>query len=376
MPEPFKSLFNPDLISGMGEHLARHCPNFNRPGFEAACLHGLEALALKERSNQILLALIRFLPENFDQSAQILAATLHTNDNTDISDAHIDDEGIAGWAILPMTLYVAQRGRNRFDLSMTLLKEMSKRFSAEFAIRYFLISDPEKTLKVLSGWTKDNNRHIRRLVSEGTRPRLPWAMRLVDFVRDPTPIIPLLEHLKDDSETYVRRSVANNLNDISKDHPDLVTDIAHQWLVDATPERKKLVHHACRTLVKTGHRRCLEILGYGDPVVRLDRFSVLTPLVNLGETLEFELCFSSESTDSQKLVLDYIVHHMKARGSTTPKVFKWKTVTLAAGKSHQAKRKHRFKPISTRAYYPGLHGVEIILNGKSLVRAGFDLVID
>ena len=375
MPKPFKNLFNADLIAGMGDHLSRHWPAFDRPGFNSACLQGLKTLALKGRSRQILQALIDFLPQPFETTAPILLATLHPNMDAEVSTACLDDTGIAGWAILPMSQYVAERGQDHFELSMHLLKEMTKRFSSEFAIRNFLTSAPQQTLEVLHEWAKDDNHHVRRLVSEGTRPRLPWAKHLTDFIKDPTPILPLLEILKDDPEIYVRRSVANNLNDISKNHPELVVEITNRWLPNATLERKKLLRHACRSLIKAGDQSCLELLGYQAPQVRLEQFNIVTPEVYLGESLQFELCFTSTNLQPQNLILDYIIHHVKANGSTTTKLFKWKTIKLAAGKSHRSQRFHKIKPITTRTYYPGQHGVEIMLNGKSLARADFMLII-
>jgi 3-methyladenine DNA glycosylase AlkC len=162
---------------------------------------------------------------------------------------------------MPLTHYVGRNGLKHFDLSMMLLKEMTKRSSSEFDIRYFLLDSPLRAISILQEWTQDPNQHVRRLVSEGTRPRLPWAMRLPVFIEDPSPLIPLLDALKDDEEEYVRRSVSNNLNDIAKDHPDVVAGIARQWLKGASKNRQRLVRHACRTLIKQGHKETLAALG-------------------------------------------------------------------------------------------------------------------
>ncbi len=163
---------------------------------------------------------------------------------------------------MPMAHYVGLRGHDHFDLSMTLLKAFTKRFSSEFGIRFFLLDDPEQTLSVLKQWTKDEDKHVRRLVSEGSRPRLPWAMRLPLFIKDPAPVIVLLELLKDDNDEYVRRSVANNLNDIAKDHPSVVADIAGQWMQGADKQRQQLIRHACRTLIKQGNKKVLRVFGF------------------------------------------------------------------------------------------------------------------
>ncbi|MBF0358784.1 MAG: DNA alkylation repair protein [Magnetococcales bacterium] len=375
MAEPFKNCFNHDLISGMANHFALHMNTFDRAGFEKNCLNGLESLELKERSEHIVNAMVKFLPTAFPDTAKILMASLHSDEGLDISSATTDNMGIAGWAIMPMSLYVAKHGKNHFTLSMNLLREMTKRFSSEFAIRYFIISEQDRSLKLLHEWCKDKNHHVRRLVSEGTRPKLPWAMYLSEFIKDPSPILPLLENLKDDPCAYVRRSVANSINDISKDHPALVVELASRWLQGADGERKKLLRHACRSLIKAGDTNCLKIFGFVEPMINIDSFKVLNQQINMGDSLEFELSFTSINNQDQNLLLDYIIHHVKANGSTTPKVFKWKTIKLAAKKSHKTKRSHKIKPISTRTYYSGKHSVEVVINGKSFVRSDFELTV-
>jgi len=228
MPEPFKTFFNEHLIHDMGAELVKAWPGFDHEEFVASATNNLDKLELKARSAQITDALATCLPDDFEQAAEIMRASLAPPD----ADA-LAGNGITGWAIMPMTHYVGLHGLGHFDISMTLFREMTKRFSAEFDIRHFLLEEPDRTLRVLRRWTCDSDHHVRRLVSEGTRPRLPWAMRLPAFIEDPAPVLPLLEALRDDKEEYVRRSVANNLNDIAKDHPDLVARLAEQWLVDA-----------------------------------------------------------------------------------------------------------------------------------------------
>jgi len=257
----------------------------------------------------------------------------------------------------------------------TRLKEMTKRFSSEFDIRFFLLKEPERTLSILKIWAHDSNHHVRRLVSEGTRPRLPWAMRLPAFIDAPTPILPLLEMLKDDDEEYVRRSVANNLNDIAKDHPDKVAQIAGRWLDGASKNREKLVRHACRTLIKQGHQKTLKALGYEAPRIKLEKLKILTARVSFGDALMFELCLTSTSKKAQPLIIDYAIHHRKANGGTTAKIFKWKKATLAPLATFKATRKHAFRKITTRVYYPGVHKLEIRVNGISLGSKNFALIM-
>jgi 3-methyladenine DNA glycosylase AlkC len=359
----------------MGAHLAKAWPEFNRAAFAAMAIKNLDNLELKERSDQITEALAAFLPDDFERAASIMLASLAPDDGGDVASAEVNSRGIEGWAVMPMTLYVGLYGLDHFDLSMTLLKEMTKRDSSEFGIRFFLIAEPERTLSVLKTWLDDPNYHVRRLISEGTRPRLPWAMRLPAFMEDPAPILPLLEALRDDREEYVRRSVANNLNDIAKDHPDIVAQVAERWLKGADKNRQRLIRHACRTLIKQGHRGTLKALGYGPPRVELEKLEILTPCVTFGTALEFELRLTSTADRAQPLIVDYAIHHRKANGGTSPKVFKWKTTTLAPRATLEANRKHAIKKITTRVYYPGAHRVEIFVNGVSLGSEEFELVM-
>ncbi len=375
MAEPFKNLLDEKTIAAMGGHLAKAWPEFDRGAFAAMATKNLDDLGLKQRSAQITEALTDCLPDDFESAAHIMLASLAPDDGSDSGKAVVKGRGIQGWAVMPMTDYVGLQGLAHFDLSMTLLKEMTKRSSSEFGIRFFLLAEPERTLAVLESWLGDSNYHVRRLISEGTRPRLPWAMRLPAFIEDPAPLLPLLAALKDDGEEYVRRSVANNLNDIAKDHPDLVARIAGQWLKGADKNRHRLIRHACRTLIKQGHRGALKALGYGPPRVELEGLRISTPRVAFGAALEFELQLTSTADRAQALIVDYAIHHRKANGGTTPKVFKWKTANLAPGATLGATRKHAIRKITTRVYYPGRHRLEILVNGVSLAIEDFELVM-
>jgi len=287
----------------MGGHFAKAYPEFDKAAFIAKATNNLDGLKLKERSDQISAVMANFLPNDFARAAEIMLASLAPEESA-IGGADMNNRGVAGWAIMPMTHYVGLHGLGHFDLSMNLFKEMTKLFSSEFGVRFFLLEEPERTLSVFEKWTCDPNLHVRRLVSEGSRPRLPWAMRLPNFIADPSPIFPLLEALKDDGEEYVRRSVANNLNDIAKDHPDVVANLARRWLKGAGKDRKKLVRHACRTLVKRGHKGALKALGYGPPSLDLEKMSILTPRATFAEDLILELSLTSASNRPQPLIVD------------------------------------------------------------------------
>jgi len=375
MPEPFKNKFNQDIVSGMAKHFKMQWTEFNAVGFIESASMDLDSLELKQRSEQIMHAMHEFLPPEFSKAGEIILESLSPALNADIYGITVDKNGIAGWAIMPITHYIGLYGQQHFDLSMTLLKECTKRFSSEFGIRFFLLNSPERTLLTMKEWAKDTDKHVRRLASEGARPRLPWAMQLADFINNPAPIIELLEILKDDEEEYVRRSVANNLNDIAKDHPELVAEVAKQWMHEASTERKKLIRHACRTLLKRGNSQVLQVFSYNKPKLKQIKIKIETPKVIFGTALQFNISITSNSEHQQALMIDYIIHHQKANGTTSPKVFKWRTKNLLAHETLSFAKKHMIKKITTRTYYQGLHKLEVVVNGVSIGKVDFQLLI-
>ena len=365
MPEPFKNFISAELITGMARHLGTAWPSFPQDRFIADALRDLEALELKQRSNQIVAALGDHLPEDFEETASILRASLPGKDGA----------GLSGWAIMPLNDYIGRAGLAHFDISMDLLRDITALFTSEFGVRHFLIADQSKTLERMLSWSRDTNYHVRRLASEGCRPRLPWAMRLPKLIDDPGPILPILTGLRDDPEEYVRRSVANNLNDIAKDHPDLVADVAADWMKGASRDRKRLVRHACRTLLKQGHEKVLRVFGFSVPEALSAELIVDTPQISLGDEMQFELSLTSSSNRSQNLMIDYTVHHMKANGTHSPKVFKWKSLILESGANLTVRKKHAIRPITTRCYYAGEHHLEIVINGVKVAKESFTLAL-
>ena len=375
MPEAFKNRFNPKMIGEMASHLERvGGQRFNCAVFEQVSCEGLEELEMKERSNQIVRGLKAALPKNYLQAVQILTAALGPAGVTEDLDFQITKEGIAGWAVTPMADYVACYGQENFSESLAALREMTMRLTCEFAIRPFLDAEPEKTMAVMLEWARDENLHVRRLASEGSRPRLPWGLRLQKFDREPAPVLELLELLKDDNSRYVRRSVANSLNDIAKMHPDLITSLAKEWLQGACKERQALVRHACRTLIKDGHAATLAAFGYGKPQVEVRSLAVEPAVVAIGEAVVMTAQIESQSKEEQSLVVDYALYFARSGGKTSRKVFKWKTFSLAGREDLVLEKSHSFRVVTTRVYYPGAHAVELLINGESYGRAEFELV--
>lgn len=228
----------------------------------------------------------------------------------------------------------------------------------------------------MHAWAEHKDEHVRRLASEGCRPRLPWGKRLQELIDDPMPIIAVLEKLKDDSSEYVRRSVANNLNDIAKDHPELVIKICKRWSKGKTVQREWIIRHATRSLVKAGHPDVFPLLGYTQrPKVALKEIKLSDSTLKLGQTLEFCAQLTSNANKEQSLVIDYAIHYVKANGTTSPKVYKLKNVSLQPNETLLLQKKQPFKSISTRTFYSGEHRLELLINGVAIAEKSFNLNI-
>lgn len=266
---PLKELMGGKLIGLIGESLAEVMPSFDVKRFRVRASRGLDKLELKERALNIAHAMAEQMPADFTELAPLLIKSLGPTLPA------TDGNGLAPFFYFPHTHLIAAYGVAHFDTGMAANYEITKRFTAEFSIRPFLIQHRSQCLKLLKRWAKDSDAHVRRLVSEGTRPRLPWAMRLPEFQENPQLSLPLLEILKDDPELYVRRSVANHLGDIAKDHLDLVFDVCESWLdeLDGADDskaenRRWIVRHAVRHPAKKGDRRAIQIRAMGSAVKR------------------------------------------------------------------------------------------------------------
>ena len=224
-------------------------------------------------------------------------------------------------------------------------------------------------------WTSDPSFHVRRLSSEGIRPRLPWAGRLTVFDRDPRPLFSLLYRLKDDPSQYVRNSVANNLNDLSKSHPELLIHELKRWMDNASPERKRLITHALRTLLKDGNAIALSMMGYEKPNILLKGFEISPLHLKIGERLKMDLEIFNNSGDEQLLVIDYKIHFLRARDQYIPKVFRWKNTSIAPLKTMEWDKFHPFEKINTRDYYSGRHKIDLVINGQEIASHWFTLTV-
>ncbi|MDA1234657.1 MAG: DNA alkylation repair protein [Acidobacteria bacterium] len=359
MAEALKTFYGPRVIAELGRDLAAAYPRLARPRFEADCLAGLDQLELIARAWHIAETMRAHLPQSFEKAAKVLLRSLGPEYGGDP-----ELSGMEAFRYMPHVCYVGKYGLDHFEPAMQLQYELTKRFTAEFSIRAYLVRHPQRTYERLRKWAHDPNHHVRRLVSEGTRPRLPWAPRLRAFQEDPKPVIALLQLLKDDPELYVRRSVANNLNDIAKDHPDLAVQVCREWSRGAGPERKWIVRHALRSLTKQGHPRALELQGFGGkPKVEIAKIRFQPQRPKIGESLKFHCELASTARKQQTLLIDFAVHFVKANGAASPKVFKLKQLTLQPGERTLLKGSVSFKILTTRKPYPGSHKIELLVNG-------------
>ena len=370
MAEPLKNHFGPEIPAAIADDLCRVDPDFDRNGFLRASLEGYEDLELTPRARHIAGALAKYLPPDRAVAMETIMAALGPElESTE------DLGGMASFRYLPYVFFVAFEGLDDYDVAMRAQYELTKRFSAEFSIRSYLDAYPEETLRRLAVWAEDPNPHVRRLVSEGTRPRLPWAPRLRRFQEDPAPVLELLELLKDDGDEYVRRSVANNLNDIAKDHPEVVVTTTSRWWKNADSDQQRMIRHALRSLIKAGDPGALAVIGFGtDSPARVSSATVEPATVAIGDSIRLTAVLENPSDEPAGALVDFIVHFVKADGSTSPKVFKGRETELAPGSDEEITRKISLAQFTTRTHYPGTHRFEVQLNGSAVAGEDFEVL--
>ncbi|WP_152287093.1 DNA alkylation repair protein [Flavicella marina] len=366
MAEPLKNLFNETFVIPFGEICAMHIANFNHELFLKTVFDkNWKNLELKPRIKHIAYALNEQLTEDVKENLKCIVAISE--------DIRINQNKQDTFEYLVLCDYIEIYGLGHLDDSLRAIEKVTILASCEFAIRPYLLKFPTETFKKLVAWSKHKHPSVRRLASEGCRPRLPWGMGLPFLKKDPTPIYPILENLKDDTSLYVRRSVANNLNDISKDHPEAILKILSKWN-GFSDERDWLVKHAARTLLKKGNTQALQLFGY--PAIEnfnTSAFNLRNQKVAVGDALTFEFKIQNISKKSQKVRLEYFVHFLLANGKLSKKIFKISERDLTQGQTLEYTRNHSFKIISTRTYYPGTHGISLVINGIEMESKAFEL---
>ena len=363
-----KNSLNKSAIERIGNSFAAAWPDFSVDVFTAQATEGVDGLELKMRVNAIIEVLAQHLPDDFEMCVPILYKVKDVWIKGDTADAY---QVFAAWPVID---YVAVYGVNRPDLALPLLKHLTSLFSAEFAIRPFIEAHPQLCHTFFTRWIVDPDEHVRRLVSEGTRPRLPWASKLAIFIENPSLNTVLLAQLKDDSSLYVRRSVANHLNDIAKDHPVVVLDLCESWIKNANEQVKWLIKHATRGLVKQGNKRVYPLLGYTpDPCIEKVVLDIQCKQIDLGQRLQFKVSICSGAISSQNMVVDYAIGFMKANGVCRDKVFKLKNITISQKQTLVLDKSHLLKAITTRRYYSGVQTLKILINGVEVAKSKFEL---
>jgi len=360
--KPFKDYLDEGAVRRLAASLASASPGWAAEPFVRDAVGGLDQLELKARVGRVAEALARHLPADFDEAVeQVLSARPDSRPSA--------DDVASGFAWWPVLRWVQEAGQAHFTTSMRALHALTSQFSAEFAIRPFLVAQPERTLAVLASWVDDPDPHVRRLVSEGTRPMLPWGGHLRRFRDDPSETLALLDRLVGDSERYVQRSVANHLGDIAKDHPHLAVEVAARWKAAG---HDWVVAHGLRALVKAGDADALAVLGYAPPQIEVLSFRV-SDHVRVGDAATLELLARSTGDDAQRLMIDYAVHHAGAKRRRKPKVFKWARRTLEPGEELSLQRTHSMRRVTTRALHAGTHLVDVQINGVVVATDTFEL---
>lgn len=357
-------LIDADAVGRLREHLARVSP-----GLELAHLGRVSAsfgdASLRERTDLVSAALLADLPAEYAATAAVVRRAL-------------TDPSFAGWTMWPVgetvsTLALASPAH--FDDALGLLAEITPRLTSEFAIRRLLEADLPRALPIVVEWTRHPNDHVRRLASEGTRAFLPWAIRVRSLLAAPDATVPILDALYRDRSDYVRRSVANHLNDLARQNPDLVVEVAARWLAEPDENTAWVVRHGLRTLVKKAHPGALALMGFEPVVVTVSDPVLASATVALPGELGFSFVLTNDGATRQRMAVDYVMHFVKSNGRQAEKVFKLAAVTLDAGQSVALAKRHGLRQMTTRVHYAGTHALELQVNGRRYTRTEFEVAL-
>lgn len=358
----FKDWFDDDAVEQLAERLASGFARFPRRRFVRRACAGLEKLEMMERVRQIAAAMDEVLPDDIMAACEGLSAALPPV-------LESDEQVTGGYVLWPVGQFLADRCRPEWsevevDAALRCMEELTQRFSAEFAVRPYLELHADQTLAFLQDRVAHPSVHVRRWCSEGTRPRLPWGRKLKALEKDPTPSLRILEALRADPERYVQRSIANHLNDIAKVHPERIVELVSRWWQDGDEGVRWIVRHALRHLVKQGHPGALEVLGYGPPRGLEVSFDATPKRLAIGGAAQLRARIGHRTQGAQRLMVDFVVHYVKASGKTSPKVFKWTQVELPPAEEAVLEKRLAFKHVSIRRIHPGVHRIELQVNGK------------
>lgn len=354
----FKDWFDRQAAHAMADQISRAYDGFDSERFVRLTTRGLGALEFKERVQKFARALRESLPEDYVDALSVLVDSLPEP----LPDC---ESPMDGWLQWPIGEFIALYGIEHFDDSFEAMEVLTQVFTAEYAVRPFVLHYPEDSIERFLRLTDHESPHVRRWCSEGLRTRLPWGIVLGELSRQPESVLPILEALKDDPELYVRRSVANNLNDLAKLHPDFVVDVCRRWMESAGVEREWLARQALRTLTKEGHREALALFGYRPLEGRVAVDFTLSPRsVLLGESVTLTAGFHNRSSEAVPLSVELVFHLVRQSDKSVPKIFRWKSFSLPAGKGVQMTKSQKMESNTSRELYSGLHRVELQVNGE------------
>ncbi|MCL2521388.1 MAG: DNA alkylation repair protein [Erysipelotrichales bacterium] len=362
MGEPFKNLVSKKVVDKLAADIKVYYESFQTNEFIQSIIDETwESLELKQRVNRIAENLKKYLPQDYKEAISIIDKVIASYGN---------------WLeefcwFFPSFVELYGLDDENWDISIGAMARYTKHSSAEFAVRPFIVKNQTKMMAQMYEWSKSDCEHVRRLSSEGCRPALPWGMGIPNLKKDPTPVLPILEQLKNDPAIYVRKSVANNLNDISKTHPEIVIKVAKEWY-GKNKELDWIVKHGCRTLLKKGNREVLALFGCDDTdSVEVSDFAIEQKAISIGEDIIFS--FTLKAKKAIKVRLEYGVDYVKATGKTSQKVFKISEILLKEAEVKTYTRKHSFEDVSVRKHYPGIHGITLIVNGNPQGKLEFEL---
>jgi 3-methyladenine DNA glycosylase AlkC len=376
MAEPFKNRYDERFCERFAKDLKLIIKDFDAHEFVVRIMDDeWENREYKQRIAHITTVLRKFLPADYKEAIAKILALLDYVESTQPDFSKTDDTKfgltLAYGAVLDN--YVEQYGLDDYATSVKAMEKITRFTSCEFAAHRFIAKYPGEMMQQMLIWSKHRHWGVRRLASEGCRPRLPWAAALPKLKADPTPILPVLENLKNDPSKFVRLSVANNLNDIAKDHPQTVIDLAKRWKGESQ-EVDRIIKHGCRTLLKQGHPAVMALFGF-DPLksIAMEHFQISSPAIKIGDSLEFR--FDLLNTNSKKALirLEYGIYYRKANGTLRKKVYKISEKEYAGNSTAHITRKHSFRVVTTRKYHPGPHRIAVIINGNEFEKHNFEL---
>jgi len=367
MAELFKNIYNQEFFNEFTKTVQQVIPDFDKSFFINNIFDDeWENRELKQRMRHISIVLKNHLSEDFNENVDTILSIIQQLQKNGFKEKNIE------YMFFPD--FIELYGLENYNSSIRAFEEITQFTSCEFGVRPFIIKYEEEIIDQMILWSKHKHHAVRRLATEGCRPRLPWAMAIPSLKKNPNPIIPILENLKNDESEAVRRSVANNLNDISKDNPNTLINLVKKWL-GKTKETDWLIKHACRTLLKQGNPEVMKFFGFGSTKnITVDNFQILIPKVKIGKSLEFAFKLINTSISESKLRLEYGLYYQKANGTLSRKVFKISERKYPGNSTTEISRKQSFKLITTRKFYIGLHQLSIIINGNEFEKLDFELI--